>query len=61
MRETGEQVNSLRRLEIEECKLHVIVESLKLLENSLGSGIVESRLVTQSKTDEKGKYIRETN
>lgn len=61
MRETGEQVNSLRRLEIEECKLHLIVESLKLLENSLGSGIVESRLVTQSRTDEKGKYIRETN
>lgn len=61
MREAVEQVNSLRRLETEECKLHVIVESLKLLENSLGSGIVESRLVIQTRTDQKGKYIRETN
>lgn len=61
MRETVEQVNSLRRLEIEECKLHVIVESLKLLENSLGSGIVENRLVIQTRTDRKGEYIRETN
>lgn len=61
MHETVDQVNSLRRLEVEECKLHVIVGSLKLLEKSLASGIVENRLVIQSRTDQRGKYIRETN
>jgi hypothetical protein len=54
-------VNSLRRLEVEEFKLHVIVGSLKLLEKSLASGIVERNVAIQSRTDQKGKYIRETN
>lgn len=57
--ETGEQVNSLRRLEVES-KLHGIDtwESLKLLKIFLARGIVDRNLMVQSKTDwkEKGVY-----